>query len=78
MNIKDQKKILLVEDDVVVAMAGLLLDTALDKMGAAGRSLTGGCPEHLTKPIKKGILLEAIQKYRPRKAETSGEINNER
>jgi hypothetical protein len=66
MNIKDQKTILLVEDDVVTAMAGLLLDTALGKRGAAGRSLTGGGTEHLSKPIKKGILPETIQKYRTR------------
>jgi signal transduction histidine kinase/DNA-binding NarL/FixJ family response regulator len=33
----------------------------------AGRSLEAGCTEHLTKPIKKAILLEAISRHLERK-----------
>ncbi|MEI6613696.1 MAG: response regulator, partial [Chrysiogenales bacterium] len=44
----------------------------------ARKSLDAGCTEHLTKPIKKVILVETIQKYRPRAAETSGGINHVR
>jgi hypothetical protein len=29
----------------------------------AGRSLEAGCTEHLTKPIKKALLLEAISRH---------------
>ena len=33
----------------------------------AGRSLEAGCNEHLTKPIKKSTLLEAISRHLSRK-----------
>ncbi len=43
----------------------ILALTAHAAGGEAEKSLEAGCTEHLTKPIKKATLLEAISRYIP-------------
>jgi hypothetical protein len=45
--------------------APILLLTAHAFRDARDRAFAAGCTEHLTKPIKKAALIEAINKYAP-------------
>ncbi|MEI6613694.1 MAG: hypothetical protein WCL37_02240 [Chrysiogenales bacterium] len=80
MSVKDQKTILLVEDEVLTAMAEkntlenfgykvIIAHSDGEAVAVVAKmlaiDLAAGCTEPLTKPIKKEILLETIQKYRP-------------